>query len=121
MDIRLRLAPLGLLVALILARLVSPTFLSIPIHDAVPWLKWFGVILVILLYVTAWALTPGFVRIVNRFARLGIVPPLFFIAFLVGFLWAGDLAYAHLIKSWCAGCPEWNFLNTVTAAIFGGH
>lgn len=120
MDARIRLVPPALLVALVVARMFQPEFLAKPVIEAVPIVSWFGLVFVVLLYVTAWLLTPGFVRVVNTIARWGLVPPIFFATILLGLLWFADFAWNEFIDPWCDPCGQSHILESITAAIHGG-
>lgn len=121
MDWRLRYSPVFALVALVVVRMFKSDFLGKPVFPSVPWLvwlTWFFLAFVALGYLTAWALSPGFARLVTKLAKWGILPPALFIIVGLGVLLFFDLMWNELVASWCGACPTMNVTGRVTAAIF---
>ena len=121
MDPRLRYAPVGALVLAIAIRLFKPDFLSFsPFQDErVAWISWWGIVLPILLYTSAWILTPHVVHGFNRIARYHMLPPvLVFGAFIVG-LWALDTFWNSTVLHFNPDLPRSHMLPSLTAAITG--
>lgn len=118
MDLRLRLAPAGLVAVLLVIRAYRHDFLSQTPIPHVP-VSLFWLILLPLSYVAAWLLTPPFVRLVNITARRAFIPFIVFLALVVGALWAIDGAWNHTFAAWW-DLPKSHLLSGLTAALYGG-
>lgn len=116
MDIRIRLLPAALVVILFAIRSFVPDFLG---ATAFWFVTWFWLIMIPLLYLGAFLLTPVFVTWINSVAKRAFVLPSVFIALAIGALWVGDTLWNETFAAWF-GLPELHMIDAVTAAFRGG-
>lgn len=117
-----RFAPPIALVLLVVIKMFWPGFLASGPFDSVAWLAWLSwwlITFLVLGLVTAWLLTPGFVRLVVNLGRIGLVPPILFLLIFVSGLWLGDTLWNGIVRSIWEGLPEARLLATFTAAALG--
>lgn len=119
MDIRVRLASIGVVAGLIIAKAIEPAFLGSRLWNPLPF-TWFWLVLFVAMWIMAWLLTPPFMAGMNWMAKRAFLPATFFVLILVGGLWGLDALWNEGVRSFCDSCGEWHLLASFTAAMFGG-
>lgn len=119
-----RFIPPALLVVLGGFKLAFPGFLSQSIFPHVPVLRhvsWWLLLFLVLLWVTAWCLTPSFMRIVHRglgwCARVGLVPAFVFLGVLFAVL-AGVDIIDHYLHEALPAVPELHVVDGFMGIFF---
>lgn len=111
LDWRIRLAPAGALLVLIVVRMFKADFLA---NDAFWSISWWTILFTSLTLLMGYLLTPVFMKTLNKYARHWFLPGTVFVALFLGLLWILQALYNAL------PLPDIQLFGKLTAAIIGG-